>query len=273
MRVPAHLTGLAAAALLGACSFHVNWHSECTLEAPLAQSFDLEGIHSVSLIGRSGLIEIRGSTDATELSFDGTARSSELGVLGGIRLDYEREGGVLMLEAFLPDTYNECAALDIRLELPPQLALIITDDSGSITLDNVGPTIITDDSGSITARGVGGDLTITDGSGSISVEDVAGDVLITDGSGSIEVAGTTGSVRFTDDSGSVTLSDIAGSVHVASDGSGSMTFLRVGGSVIVNADGSGSITAIDVTGDFRVLADGSGSVTHERIGGRVELAD
>ena len=230
------------------CLVHGDWScsSERTLDPP---GLSLAGVTSVRIIAGSGQLDVVGLSGLNEIRSRGEACAVNDGVLGEVELRTEVRGAEAVIETILPDR----SSMDLRVELPNTLAVIIDDGSGSMSVRDVGDVRIDDGSGSLSVENVGS-AEIDDGSGSMTVENVAGDLRIRDGSGSLKVRGVRGDVRVDDSSGSMRIADVAGSV-------------------IVEDDGSGSIHVEDVTGDFLVLDDGSGGVDYARIGGRIQIRD
>lgn len=136
---------------------------------------------------------------------------------------------------------NKNLAINLQVEIPRGLELVIDDGSGSISVENVDGTVTIDDgSGSITLRDIGNSVEIEDGSGSIQITDVNGDVEVDDGSGSIDLKNIYGNVSVEDGSGSINGKKITGDFKV-DDGSGDVVVKGLEGEFILIDDGSGSI--------------------------------
>lgn len=147
-------------------------------------------------------------------------------------------------------------SLDMKIEVPDDLPLNISDSSGGMYLKNVAG------------------FELKDSSGEIEIENVHGSILINDSSGDIEIDGVAGDVTIeSDSSGGIYGEDIDGMVLVERDSSGDIRFTDVGKDVLVERDSSGSITVAGVGGDFRVLKDGSGSIRSSNVKGEIELPD
>lgn len=230
------------------CLVQGDWNcsSRRSIDAP---ALPLAGVSSVRVIAGSGRLEVVGLAGLSEIRAGGEACAANDARLAEVELRAEVRGGEAVIETILPNR----TSLDLRVELPSTLPIVIDDGSGSMEVRDVGDVRIDDGSGSMTVENVGA-LEIDDGSGSIRVREVAGDLRIRDGSGSMSIEGVRGDVRIDDRSGSVKVE-------------------RVDGSVIVEDDGSGSIRVEDVGGDFIVEDDGSGGVDYARVGGRVEIRD
>ena len=168
-----------------------------------------------------------------------------------LRLSLERDGDRAKLSAgFAPKWgWSDDAAIDLEVQMPAQLALVIDDGSGPIAVADISGTLRIDDgSGSIELRNSGdvdiddgsgsirleniGAVKIDDGSGSITVIGAAGDVFVEDGSGTIEIRGVTGSVTVDDGSGDIEIDDVERDLIIEEQGSGSLRYTNVRGTVL-----------------------------------------
>ena len=228
---------IAVAALLSASSANADMF-KCDNAAERRVAAPAAGITKVSVIARAGTLRVSGRPGAREVIATGKACSSDREYLEGIQIESRRDGNELTIEAIIPERtmifgWYE-SKLDLEVIVPVDVALRVTDGSGSTRIDGTGSVAITDGSGEIEIRNVRGTVDVRDGSGEVQIRDVAGNVSIVDGSGSIEVE-------------------------------------NIQGSVLVRADGSGSIHVTDVRGDFTVQSDGSGGVDHARVSGTVRV--
>ena len=171
-----------------------------------------------------------------------------------LRLDLTSDDDRAILKAgFGPGWgWGSDAAVDLDVRMPAQLALVIDDGSGPVTVHDVS-----------------GSVSIDDGSGPIEVVN-SGDVDIDDGSGSISLENT-GAVKIDDGSGSITIVAAAGDVYVE-DGSGPIDIRRVSGSVTMD-DGSGDIEIDDVEQDLIIEEEGSGSLRYTNVRGSIQQHD
>ena len=116
-----------------------------------------------------------------------------------LRLDLTRDGDRAVLKAgFSPGWgWDADAAVDLDVRMPAQLALVIDDGSGSLTIvAAAGDVYVEDGSGPIDIRQVRGSVTVDDGSGDIEIDDVEHDLVIEEeGSGSLHYANVRGSVQ------------------------------------------------------------------------------
>ena len=171
-----------------------------------------------------------------------------------LRLSLERDGDRARLGAdFRPEWGRDTdAVIDLDVRMPTQLALVIDDGSGPITVDGIASNVRIDDGSGPIELGRTGDVDIDDGSGSIRLED-------------------TGAVKIDDGSGSITIVRAAGDVYVE-DGSGTIEIRGVQGSVTVD-DGSGDIEIDDVEHDLVIEEEGSGSLRYTNVRGTVQQDD
>tara|TARA_Y100000294_G_scaffold35733_2_gene31289 strand:- start:72 stop:653 length:582 start_codon:yes stop_codon:yes gene_type:complete len=188
------------------------------------------GVTEIRVIARAGSLEIAGHPNLGEVRASGTACANSQARLNDVQLLTRRDGDIVVVE-----TVTEQGRLDVSLEVPAGLPLVVDDASGSTVVSDVAA------------------LELDDGSGSIRIERVAGHVSVTDRSGSLNIE------------------QVGGSVTIEEDGSGSIRITDVTGDVVIEEDGSGSITVTDVDGSFRVLQDGSGRIRSDRIGGQVSI--
>jgi len=142
------------------------------------------------------------------------------------------------------------AKIDLTVEVPKSLSVIIDDGTGSIFVTDLAE-----------------NLKIIDGSGSIVIRKTAGPISISDGSGKIEMTDTTGNIEVKDGSGKINIDRVRGNVRIV-DGSGSMTIKDIDGNLTVT-DGSGSIEISDVTQSVFIKDAGSGILEIEGVKGKV----
>ncbi len=238
----------ACAALSTAC--HGSFAGfDCSRSDDRQATIDTSGASEIRVITEAGSLKITGHEDRGEVRASGTACASSRSRLEAIELLTRRDGDTVVIE-----TVTARGRLDLTLEVPAHLPVVVEDTSGSIAISEVAA------------------LSLDDGSGSIKVELVRGDVSVTDVSGSLDVERVGGTVTVEEDgSGSVEIDNVDGDVVVKEDGSGSIRITDVAGDVLIEEDGSGSITVKDVLGNFTVWRDGSGQIHSERIAGKVSV--
>jgi hypothetical protein len=247
---------VAALAVLGAPAVV---RAACEAEAPRDATVDASGATSIKVDAKAGSLRIEGRAGSGKVVVRGTACASDRDLLDGIRLVAERRGGVVHVEAVMPERegwgggWRTYAHLNLVIEVPEGAPLDVTDSSGDATIENVGALRIEDSSGELVIHRVRGDLSVDDSSGEIDIADVGGTVRVKDSSGEIKIRE-------------------AGGVVIESDGSGGIDIANVRGSVLVKDDGSGGIEVQDVGGDLTVEEDGSGGVHHDGVKGRVRVA-
>ena len=211
--------------------------ADCDHSAARRLTANASGATRVVVVGKAGTLRVTGRQQA-DVTASGTACTSDRDLLGEMNIVARRDGSDVIVEAVIPERVGLFgwfeARLDLEVNVPANLPVVVRDGSGSLEIENVGALDVTDGSGEVEIRGVRGDVEVTDGSGQVTIRNVSGNVEIRDGSGSIEI----------DD---------------------------VGGSVLVRADGSGSIDVSDVKGDFTVDRDGSGGVDYQRVAGKIRI--
>lgn len=136
---------------------------------------------------------------------------------------------------------------DLKLEVPPGVAVRVGNHVGRVT-----------------ARGVGGALEVRTASADVDASDVAGGLEIRTGSGDVR-AGGAGGLDVSTGSGDVTADRIRGGVSV-STGSGDVRLARVEGPGIAIRTGSGDLSLDEVAGSLE-LQTGSGDITGHALRG------
>ena len=129
---------------------------------------------------------------------------------------------------------------DLKLEVPPGVAVHVTNHLGRIA-----------------ARGVGGDLEVMTASADIGADDVEGALRIRTGSGDLRVGGSAG-LDVSTGSGDVSAERIRGAVTIHT-GSGDVTLARADAKKVSIHTGSGDVAVDDVAGSLE-LQTGSGDI-------------
>jgi len=233
----------------------------CRYEKKIDKTLDLAESQSLVISAAAGDLDVVGTAGATEASIHGRVCASKEAWLEQTDV-YTAPGKRAEISADMAETGgnwsfgNTYLLLDMRIEVPDDLPLDITDSSGDMRLKNIAA------------------VNIRDSSGDIEVEDARGQVQVSDSSGDIDVTGAAGDVTIeSDSSGDIVAVDINGSVRVVSDSSGDIDAYRVSDDFIVERDSSGDISARDIGGDFRVLKDGSGGIRSSGVKGELEIPD
>ena len=233
----------------------------CKYEKKIEKTLDLDKSDSLVISAAAGDLDVVGVAGAREAAIHGRVCASKEAWLEETDI-YTASGKRAEISADMAGTGDSWSfgstylLLDMRIEVPNDLPLDVTDSSGDMRLKNIA------------------NVTIRDSSGDIEVEDARGQVSVNDSSGDIEVTGAEGDVTIeSDSSGDIVAVDINGSVRVVSDSSGDIDASRVSDDFIVERDSSGSISARDIGGDFRVLKDGSGGIRSSGVKGETEIPD
>ena len=194
------------------------------------------GAGFLKIVGKEGLSEIRVQADIYIDHIDTDEAGDVLDKYMDLIL--EKRGSTAVLQSYFEENegvfrHYDNARIDLTVEIPNNLHIIIHDGSGAITVTQSK-----------------GDLEISDGSGNIEVIYVSGDVKIGDGSGGILLEHLGGNVFIDDGSGSMTIKDINGSIEIH-DGSGSISIEGVDDDVIIKESGSGSVSIAGVKGKVK----------------------
>lgn len=234
----------------------------CKYEKDIDLTLDLSGSEQLAIDAVAGDLEITGHAGTAEARIRGKVCASEEDWLEESRVLTEG-GPQASITVDLPDADggwsfmgSQHLYLDLEIEVPAGLPLVIRDSSGDVDVRGTGPVDIRDSSGDIELVDVQGSAVLKDSSGDIELERIAGDVTVRqDSSGDIHGRG------------------IEGSVLIEHDSSGDIRFEDVGGDYVVERDSSGDIVADTVGGAFRVLRDGSGEVSFTAVSGEVEVPE
>ncbi|MBL4682258.1 MAG: hypothetical protein JKY88_16260 [Pseudomonadales bacterium] len=271
----------------------------CDESKTIEHTFPRENIEALVLNALAGdLVVVGNNSDIIELIAE--VCTDELKYLDAMLIDIEQTKTSLILTAIIPynrkDWHADYAYMDLRLNLPKDLALELRDSSGNLSVKNTrligvddssgnirisnsystdsdSKLIIKDSSGNIDIRGLRGNLEVTDSSGRMDIRDVEGDVYIPrDSSGNIEISRISGTVHIErDGSGDIDIEDIQQSVVVESDGSGNIDISDINGSVSIGRDGSGNVRVSRVGGDFLLESKGSGNIRTRDINGQISV--
>ena len=141
---------------------------------------------------------------------------------------------------------------DLKLEVPPGVAVHVTNHFGRVT-----------------TRGVGGDLEVKTASADIAADDVEGALRIRTGSGDLRVGGSAG-LDVSTGSGDVSAERIRGAVTIHT-GSGDVKLARADAMKVSVHTGSGDVALDDVAGSLE-LQTGSGDIEGRALRG-VERLD
>lgn len=252
-------------AFLLACLLLYQFSSEvfadsCAYKKDIDLTMDVSGSETLAIAALAGELVVTGKSHSNEAVIHGKVCASKESWLEGSTVE-TASGKHSVATVVLPDHDsnwslwgNQYLRLDLRIEVPDDLALEVRDSSGGMTLDNIGPLHVEDSSGDIEINNVTGDISIRDSSGDIEVEQVEGNVTVD-----------------ADSSGEIDIRDVNGNVLVKQDSSGDIYVTGVSNDVVVERDSSGSISVRDIGGDFRVLKDGSGGISSHDVKGKVEI--
>ncbi|MEN8618927.1 hypothetical protein [Shewanella baltica] len=214
---------------------------ELTLDSQDLQGLIAEtGAGSLEIIGVEGLTQIKLVADIYSnddskviLTLEKKANKAKL------KADFEQSG-----------FNNYSPYIDLKLQVPANLALDIDDGSGAILISKMTADInVKDGSGELIING-GNNISIDDGSGDIEVSQINGNLTIDDGSGAIKVTDIRGNIAIDDGSGNIKVANVQSPVTIT--------------------DGSGDINVFNTKG-LTILAAGSGDVKFNKIDGPVSM--
>jgi len=229
--------------------------NDCRFSEAREAMIEVDGLTELRIDAGAGYLHVEGRDDLEQIRIVGTACSSKKSTLDDIRLETRRSQSRVVVETEFPEwgwSGGE-ARLDMTVEVPARMLVIINDGSGELRISNVAA------------------VEVEDGSGEMLITEIAGDVEVSDGSGEIEIRRVRGSVHLEDGSGEIDVAHVDGDVVVHDDGSGDIVISDVGGEVRIDDDGSGDITVDGVGRDFTVDDDGSGHIKYNDVEGRVDI--
>ena len=222
---------------------------------------DATGVGTVEIFARAGELRVEGRPGLTEVRARGDACAGRADMLEVLGITMQRTGDRLRVLVETPDNSEDGprewrdhnAIMDLRVELPDSVAVIVHDSSGGMLLKNLGS------------------VEVSDSSGDIEIDQVAGPVLVPrDSSGDIEMRGVGAVTIQVDSSGEIYIED-ADSVTIANDTSGDIRLRRIQGNVLIGNDSSGTISVREVGGSFIVENDTSGGIRYREVAGSVSL--
>lgn len=250
--------------------------ADCPFEAERTASIAVDDAEEVKISARSGQLVVRGLGGLAEVRVQGRACADGQEQLDGIQVTAERRGDMILIKSIVqsnssssqdswsPWSLSNRAALDLEIDVPKSLALVVSHGLGSVELRGVGPLRISDGSGNIRIEDASGHARISDGSGNVIVRGMHGSLVVSDGSGHVSVGDVTGNVKIKDGSGDISIDRVSQDVTVF-DGTGEIA--------VENLDAS--VTIIDSTGDIAIrqvgqdvdIVDSSGDVSVSDVGG------
>ncbi len=237
--------------------------AKCRYQADRGGELELDGAGTVEIYALAGELRVTGKDDLTAVRAKGEACVSKEPMLAETDITIRRTGDRIQILAEMPDISgesddrwtNEYAVMDLDIEIPAGVGVVIHDSSGDMKVSGLASAEITDSSGGIEVTDIAGPVVIPqDSSGDIYMERVGEVTIQVDSSGEIEIRE-------------------ADAVTIANDTSGDIFVRDIRGSVLVGNDSSGRITARDVGGDLIVENDTSGGISYDRVVGNVSLPE
>jgi len=234
---------IVSTAFLSQGLFADGWGS-ATLHKEVRLVLDDDAIKQLNIDVGAGDLSVVGKKGQTEITVIASVYGEELND-DDYALSLERDGDKAILIAHFNDnTYNN-ERIDVEVNMPSSLALLVDDRSGDLSIESV-------DNG----------LTLNDRSGDIELNNIAGFIKIEDRSGDLVGKNLRGDVMIDDRSGEIQLKDVVGDVNI-DDSSGDIRVKNVSGIVTVE-DSSGDIN-VNGAADFKLENDGSGDVNLKNI--------
>ena len=245
---------------------------DCDHRASRSGEVDATGVRKVVVSAAAGDLVVSGDMNSKTVRATGEACAESQAELESVRLEVRRDGDTAFVRAIMPerDSFMRNTSLDMKVEVPSDVALELEDSSGDLKVERVASARIDDSSGDQVIREIAGDVTVNDSSGEIEIDAVRGNVSVRDSSGEIEIADVGGDVTIpVDSSGDISLKSIRGGVHILTDSSGDISVAEINKNVRIDNDSSGSIRVSDVGGDFTVGHDSTGNISHRNVLGKV----
>ena len=232
----------------------------CKFEKDIDLTLDLSTSDILAITASAGDLDVIGVPGSDQAVIHGRVCVSKESWLGESEV-VTQSGKTAEIAVNLPESNgdwkafgNNYAWLDLKIEVPQDIALEVKDSSGDMSLRNTAAVQIYDSSGDIEVDKSRGTVSIRDSSGDIDIDESEGDITIE-----------------ADSSGDINANGINGTVLVIKDSSGDIHVTDVSENVVVERDSSGDISASGVGGDFRVLKDGSGGIRSRDIMGEIQI--
>jgi len=244
------------------------WGSACKFSADRSGEIAVEGATVVEIFALAGDLRISGGADDAKVTAEGEACSSLEDMLSVINVTVRRDGDRIQVLAEMPDISGETerrwkdeyATLDLEIELPSNMSVIVHDSSGDLRVRRVAGAEVSDSSGDIELEDIDGSVVIPrDSSGEIMMSRVGNVVIQVDSSGEIRIEEASSVTIANDTSGDIVLEDIAGDVLIGNDSSGRISVRNVRGSFLVENDTSGGIRYTNVDGPVSLPEDRHGA--------------
>lgn len=140
------------------------------------------GISTIRISNGSGRLTVTGRSGSSNVNATALVHGSSQDAANSVKLVVERHGDVLDVHAARPDGgwFDRAdVSIDLTVEVPPSIALDVSDGSGGAHIDNVGAIRVRSGSGGVHVTNVGGDLIVdSKGSGSVRYSNVKGAVSV-----------------------------------------------------------------------------------------------
>ena len=214
------------------------------------------GATVLKLNAGSGYLRVRGEKGTDKITILALGHAATEASLAAVTVTTSRIGDTVSVSCNIParsDASGQSPSLDMDLEIPSSLSLIVVDSTGESVFRHTGP------------------ISIVHGGGSLNIDDVAGDLDVTDGTGDMAVSNVTGSVRIMDGAGGIYLAHVRGSVLIPQAGDGEVQLVEISGDVTIGSKRSGEVAVRGVGGNLAITANGNGSVEYRNVRGRIAI--
>ncbi len=134
-----------------------DWGNQCKFQAERSGDIGVEDATTVEIFALAGELRVTGRADTGTVTVSAEACVSREDMLPATDVTVSRNGDRIMILAEMPDisgeTNNkwrdELAMLDLDIELPEHLAVIVHDSSGDLLVRGVASAEVSDSSGDI----------------------------------------------------------------------------------------------------------------------------
>lgn len=173
----------------------------------------------VSVDHRFGPVTVR-TEPGNNVTVRATIRASDPAFGQKIRITAVEEGNGVSVRTEFPEeriiirSGESSYSVDLRITVPPQATLRLTNRFGSIDAEGIGASEITNSHGSIRLRDTRGNQVVENAFGSVDVQDAAGDISIVNSNASVRAVTIAGALNISNRFGSVSVNDVARRVVV-----------------------------------------------------------
>ena len=179
--IPAMLLIFGLAAVACDDDHSVNGNCDHYAEEPFEFTVEVQDQVRFRLVGITGTIEIIGQPGADTVTITGEkqvgASSTDVARSHLDDIEIEVQDGtdeILVRTIYHGNTEGRCYEVDYTITLPPELEVRVTNQTGEVTIEEVGDTRVSVVTGSVVLEDVHGDADIDVTTGNITLEDFYG---------------------------------------------------------------------------------------------------